>query len=295
MTWDAVYGAFGYDLRSRRAGRSSWDFCHVACNRYDSRHFAKQTWEYQVRTSGGDYLKSPWSSVVSAVAHPEMAPGPSNITTHATPTGFAIAWDPPHGPFSGEVDRYGVITFDRDEPGNLPCVTGVKGERTEIEGLVPGHHYAIAVETWTSIGGGRPANARDVVVGGATPPVPRRLRAVAVDDNSVEVRCLGHPTAAGYLVWCQLKHSRRSHALNREMSVGTQRCQRADLGAAPDPEISFTFSSLVQPPWDYKFAVAAYNGDDMSPWSEWVSAAQLKPEHPFFEKGDSVRIDLRYA
>lgn len=122
--------------------------------------------EYQVRASAGDGVKSPWSSVVSAVADPQMAPGPRNIVTHATATGFTVAWDPPlAGGFAGEIDRYGVIFADRDEKGCFPSLVGVRGERAEIKGLVPAHRYDVAVETWTNFGGGPPAGAKSVVVG----------------------------------------------------------------------------------------------------------------------------------
>lgn len=99
VTWDAVYNALGYDTRSRIKGiGAEWSQLTVQSNRIDT------TWtvdglehEYQVRTSYGDTLKSDWTAIASAVAHPWTAPGPKNIVTRASATGIDISWEPPDG------------------------------------------------------------------------------------------------------------------------------------------------------------------------------------------------------
>lgn len=293
VTWDAVYGAFAYDLRKRAANLPSWDSCRVACNRYDSQHTDRWTWEYQVRASGGDRVKSPWSSVVSAVANPQTAQPPSSIVTHATPTGLTVSWIPPDGPFAGDIDRYGVITFDYNQPGVFPSVMGVRGEQAEINGLVPGHCYAVAVETWTSIGGGPPATARSVMVGRGKPSI-RGVHAVAIDDRVAEIRWLTHPDAAGYRIWCRLKDSASPEASNHEFSICSQDCQLDGRALAPDEEFALRYTFYDGPSWDHQFAVAAFNGSDMSQ-SEWVDVPRIEPGDMSLKKGDSVHINIRYG
>lgn len=137
VAWDAVYGALGYDLRVRLAGFPDWQSCDIPCNRYDTRCCVKgQTWECQIRTSGGDGTEFPWSDAVSAVTDPVTALGPSNIVTHATPSGLTIAWDPPQGVVAGDIDRSGVIALDTAVPGAFPCITGV-GQTDRDQGARP--------------------------------------------------------------------------------------------------------------------------------------------------------------
>ncbi|KAL2021855.1 hypothetical protein VTK56DRAFT_6450 [Thermocarpiscus australiensis] len=304
VTWDAVYGAYGYDLRARLAGSPDWSTnCSVTCNRYDTRYcVAGQVWEHQVRTSGGDSAKSPWSKVVSAVANPETAPGPRNIITHATPTGFTATWDPPQGQFPGDIDRYGVITFDNDEPGSFPCVVGVKGERAEMTGLTPGHRYSIAVETWTTIGGGVPAGARAVRVGSGRPFVPPWLRAVAVDDTTLELSWVGDRHAAGHRIWirdaCPPVSCRSpDHGTARMRDSGQARllCDVSGDSGPSDPSVlKRLLSNLLPSVWDFEFAVSSYNGNDESDLSVWVAAPLLVREEPSLEEGDSISIAVRY-
>jgi hypothetical protein len=298
VTWDPVYGAYGYELRVRMAGSADWLLpCYVAFNRYDTRYcVAGQRWEYQVRASGGDHLKSAWSGVVSAVAHTETAPGPRNIVTHATPTGFTISWEPPQGQFTGSIDRYGVLAFDRDEPGGFPCVNqGVRGEFAEMAGLTPGHHYNIAVETWTSVGGGLPAGARSVTVGKETPPVPVCVRPIAIDDTTIDLRWSGHWDAAGYTIWiCHVPRSNADDSDNvrsrpQRFCAVTPNIQLAD--STSQRRLLYNLEPSV---WDLQFAVSSYNGNDESELSEWMDASQPALEEPSLGKGDTIYINLDY-
>jgi hypothetical protein len=303
VTWDAVYGAYGYDLEHRLVGEEAWDISHIDCNRYDRQRLRKgQTLECRVRTSGGDTLKSPWSSISSAVANPETAPPPTNIVTHATATGFTISWDTPPPPFAGEIDRYGILYFDGSQPGAFPCLVGARGNTAEIKGLALGHRYYITVETWTTVGGGGlPASARAVVVGGGTPPAPTPLRAEALgtrlDTRMVQLKWRRVSGAAGYDVW-----------IRRAKAVG----DRLGLPACPHrlaPE------SLVKPVrgrnssrrrklttvivvdhsvWDWEYAVSAYNGDD-STLSKWVTAPPLAQEQVCLTEGDSLHVHVRHG
>ncbi|MFD8412085.1 fibronectin type III domain-containing protein [Streptomyces sp. NPDC059650] len=158
-------------------------------------------WEYQVRTDNGDTVKSGWSPAVRATAHPKTTPPPVGIATTATATGLDVVWGSPSGPYTGTIDRYQVITFDKDTPGAIIDSTSVTGKSIHIEGLTPGHHYAVAVVTWNAVGGGIPGAGRAVTIGAATPPAPRNLQVTSTDPTTVQLTWSGSPQAAGYRVW----------------------------------------------------------------------------------------------
>ncbi|EFQ26005.1 fibronectin type III domain-containing protein [Colletotrichum graminicola] len=69
VTWDAVYGALGYDVRSREGTGSLWIESRTESNRCDSTCTQEGLeYHYQVRTYNGDSLVSAWSKVVSAMS-----------------------------------------------------------------------------------------------------------------------------------------------------------------------------------------------------------------------------------
>ncbi|OHW95388.1 fibronectin type III domain-containing protein [Colletotrichum incanum] len=74
LTWNSVYGALGYDVRSRTDSDSPWNESRTDVNRYDSTWTQEgQEYHYQVRTYNGENLTSAWSKVVSAISHPKTA------------------------------------------------------------------------------------------------------------------------------------------------------------------------------------------------------------------------------
>ncbi|GKT94899.1 fibronectin type III domain-containing protein [Colletotrichum tofieldiae] len=76
LMWNSVYGALGYDVRSRTDNDSSWNESRTDVNRYDSTWTQEgQEYHYQVRTYNGDKLTSAWSKEVSAISHPKTASG----------------------------------------------------------------------------------------------------------------------------------------------------------------------------------------------------------------------------
>jgi hypothetical protein len=82
VTWDMVFGAYGYDVRVRLKGLQDFDIAHVTTARYDTLWTENDwEWEYQVSTQMGDYV-SEWSPIVSAVAHPKTPARPPNIKVH---------------------------------------------------------------------------------------------------------------------------------------------------------------------------------------------------------------------
>ncbi|KAK4101223.1 carbohydrate esterase family 3 protein [Parathielavia hyrcaniae] len=298
ITWDAVYGAFGYDLQHRFARESDWESTHVDSNRYDQRWLQKgQAVECRVRASGGDTLKSPWTKVASAVADPQTAPAPTNMVTRATPTGFAISWEPPPPPYAGEIDRYGIAHFDSDQPGAVLCTVGVRGQSAEITGLTPGHRYYIAMETWTTAGGGIPAAARAVVVGRGTPPAaPTSVRAQAVTRLAVELTWAGMPAAAGYDIWVR---DRRGVLRSLALCPSRERVVRVSDGSLSGGSMMKAVIPNMRPSvWEWEYAVEAYNGDNQSKLSEWVTPPPEAPESPedmSLADTDSIHIALNHG
>jgi hypothetical protein len=60
VTWDHVYGARGYNIRSKRSSFGDWTetWYALTTNRYNQIWVLEgETWEYQVRTSCGDASK----------------------------------------------------------------------------------------------------------------------------------------------------------------------------------------------------------------------------------------------
>jgi lysophospholipase L1-like esterase len=301
VTWDAVYGAYGYDLEHRVAGERNWAYTHLNCNRYDWKWLREgQSVECRVRTCDGNRVQSPWSKIASAVAHPQTARPPINIVTHATATGFIISWEPPPPPFAGEIDRYGIAYFDSDEPGAFLCTVGVRGNKAEITSLVPGHRYYIIMETWTTVaGGGTPASARSLLVGGGTPRVPTALYARALDHLTLELTWPEVPNAAGYDVWMRRERSIRDR-------LGLLNCPKLGPLQEPMVHVSEDTSSgrkmmkAILPDvgpsvWDWEYAVEAYNGNDLSGLSEWVTPLRFSSQNTSLTKDDSIHIELKHG
>lgn len=103
---------------------------------------------------------------MSATAHPQTAAPPSIVTATATATGIDISWNTPTGPYTDSIDRYGVLTFDDDAPDEIIQSVGIRGLSAHIGGLIPGHRYEVAVQTWNAAGGGLPNGANAVTIGG---------------------------------------------------------------------------------------------------------------------------------
>lgn len=280
VTWDAVYGAYWYDLRVRLAGSDDWTVHYVATNRYDTAPCVSgQEWEYQVRMRCGDTVKSAWSDVVSAIAHPDTLPAPSHIITHATANGFRISWD--SYPDGLEVDRYGVYAFDQDIPGSFPCGIGMRGDGGQMGGLVPGHHYGVAVQTWNRAGGGLLGGARAVTVGRGTPLPPMRLQLIVIDRTTAELRWRGDPAAAGFRVFVRRSLGLPTPADHREVYNATRTTNAQNERAL--------LRDLLPSVWDLEYAVSGYNGNDESDVSQWIQAP------PSLTENDMIRIELEIS
>jgi hypothetical protein len=59
-----------------------------------------------------------------------------------------------------------VLTFDDDLPGAIIQSVGIRRLSAHTDGLIPGHKYKVAVQTWNATGGGIPNGGNPVTVGG---------------------------------------------------------------------------------------------------------------------------------
>lgn len=252
VTWNPVFGAYGYTVRSRLVGQPRWNEFRIGTNRYDNGWVLDgQQMEAQVRTDNGDQ-QSDWSPVVSVTVRPRTAPGPTNVLTLTTPEGFDISWDPPTGAHTDTIERYGVIAYDLDTPGAYVSVVGIRGRRASIGGLISGHRYLVAVESWNAAGGGFPSAGRAVVVGAGLPPAPTDLRVTAINPTTVRLAWNGSDTAGGYEVSIRNIHD---DSVSREVAVGTSH------------EIAYLFPGY----WNFEFCVRAFNGIQTSNSSNCVT------------------------
>jgi lysophospholipase L1-like esterase len=257
VTWDAVFGALGYTVRSRLSGATTWNESRASANRFDTTWTTDgQQWEYQVRTDNGDQLKSGWSPTVTATAHPQTSPPPVGIVTHATATGVDVAWGQPTGNYTDTIDRYQIITYDKDTPGAYVGGTAVKGKSVHIDGLTPGHHYVIAVATWNAAGGGMPGVARPVTIGAGTPPAPTGLQVTSTDPTTVQLTWNGSSQAAGYRIWI------------RNINNGSQSTADENIVESSPYGVAYLFPGV----WNYEFCITAVNGAAESGKSNCVVA-----------------------
>ena len=292
VTWDAVYGAFGYDLRMRVVGTEEWEYCHARSNRLDATLCTRgQAWEFQVRTSGGDSVKGPWSDSASAVPDTETVPPPKNIVTHATETGLIATWDPPDlGESAGHLDRY-AVTVGHEYNQNVVFVYGVRGGKVEFNSLFPGHRFYVKVKTWTSVGGGCPAEGAPVTVGRGIPSTPGDISLEAVGNRVIEISWTGHPDAAWYSIW--VREQRSGWETRLQHNPGPRARPKWPYPAQSADREKFVFDTGDKLPWNLEFSVAAYNGSDGSAWSEWVSLS-ARPPDVSIENTDSIVIRLSY-
>jgi len=256
-TWDAIYGAYGYDIRSRINNITDWSIGSVGSNRYDGTWTVDGfTYDIQVRVSCGDQLKGDWTVIGSAVAHPQTAAGPSNVVVESTATGFDITWDLPPGPYTGSITEYNIIFWDRDTPCAYLSGVSFTGSPAHIDGLVSGHRYLVAPTTWNAAGGGFPETVRDVTIGGGTPQAPSGLHVIATDPTSVHLTWDETPEAAGYRIWV------------RNINDGSQSQAGNGTVNAACADDFFLFPGT----WNYEFCISAFNGNAESPKGSCVLA-----------------------
>ncbi|KAK1656809.1 fibronectin type III domain-containing protein [Colletotrichum godetiae] len=240
--WDPVYGAIGYDVRSRNDDNQPWNETRVDVAQYHSMWTQEgQEYQYKVRTFNGESLQSAWSVTVSATAHPKTAPGPGNIIIKPEMDKVLVEWEEP--PKQAEVDRYEIILVDLSLPGSFPTSFAVRGTATIIADLSAGHRYGLAISSWTKYGGGIPAGGRSFTAGNGKPPTPNQLHVEVRDVTTVDLKWAESKSAAGYRVWV------------RKL---VEKSDFMEDGTADSAEYGIAF--LMPGAWNFEFCVSAYNG-----------------------------------
>ncbi|MFE2585327.1 fibronectin type III domain-containing protein [Streptomyces sp. NPDC059378] len=173
-----------------------------------------------------------------------------------------MSWDAAKGPYTDSIDRYEIITWDKDVPGAYISSTGVRGTSVHIDGLTPSHHYLVAVATWNRAGGGMPGVARSVTVGAGTPAVPTSVTIKSIDATTVQLDWQGSTGAAGYRVWTRNVND-PGHTYTADDYVSD----------TPQRQIAFLFPGN----WNFEFCVSAINGALESDRSSCVSVPLPPP------------------
>ena len=240
LTWDLVYGAFSYDVRSKYAG-GEWGSFSVDTNRHDPT-WAVNGFDYsfQIRTNNGDMGASDWSEIVTAKAHLTTLDAPAHIYGVPTANGAQLAWDVVPG-----ATVYEVILWDKDTPGAFIYGTGSKDTYITFNDLKIGHSYAVGVSTWNNDGPGFPKMVENIIPGaGGAPPVPSNLVVKNVDATTVSLSWTGSSGAAGYRIWIR--------------SISKQgEAWRSD---ATTDKTTYDVAYLFPGTWTYEYCVSAFNG-----------------------------------
>lgn len=257
-TWDPMHNNRGYEIRSRVQGMTDWwSSGSVYPNTWGSWLswvLDGQVWEMQVRTIGDGADRSDWSPLVSATAHPKTAPGPSPIGV--TPVGgdsVAVSWSAVGG---YDVNRYGVLLWDRDTPGAFVSNYATTGTSLTVNGLTSGHRYDVWVATYVNMAkgsvtnfpvtpGGLPAAAHSVIIGGGIPGPPASLSVEVIDATSIQLHWPAAANAVGYTIYMK--------------SLTTAGASFQSVGQTTDQSqgIYFLFPGI----WTYQFCIGSYNGD----------------------------------
>ncbi|KAF3353829.1 3-phenylpropionate/cinnamic acid dioxygenase subunit alpha [Verticillium dahliae VDG1] len=266
ITWDKVWGANAYEVRSRQKGISQWSYWPSGIawpvNRWDNSWVLEgQEWEYSVRTNMGTGRTSEWSGTATAVARPTNPKGPNNVWVEPRGNSISLRWGAVPGAIS-----YEVITFDNDATGTtFPNGRGVQGTSVTVsDGLIVGHRNAIAIVTWASSGPGWPTIGMSVRVGAGQPATIQGLRVSNTDPTTVLLSWPYTTNFASYRVWF------RNHKTNEAL--------RTD-GYSTATDNSHTVAFLFPGTWNYEFYVVAMNGNIEGGRSNTV----IPPVYPGFQ------------
>ncbi|KAG7132111.1 NLP effector protein 10 like [Verticillium longisporum] len=266
ITWDKVWGANAYEVRSRQKGISQWSYWPSGIawpvNRWDNSWVLEgQEWEYSVRTNTGTGRTSEWSGTATGVARPTNPKGPNNVWVEPRGNSIFLRWDAVPGAIS-----YEVITFDNDATGTtFPNGRGVQGTSATVsDGLIAGHRNAIAIVTWVSSGPGWPTIGMSVRVGAGQPGTIQGLRVSNTDPTTVLLSWPHTTNFASYRVWFR-NHKTNEAFRTDEYSIATDN--------------SHTVAFLFPGTWNYEFYVVAMNGNIEGGRSNTV----IPPVYPGFQ------------
>lgn len=251
-TWDKVYGAYGYNVRSRISGYTDWSTGNVAMNRFDT-HWALDgyTYDIQVQTSCGEGCAGDWSAVGSAVAKPQTASAPNNVKVADGGSGtLKITWDASTGSYADSISEYFVLTWDQTQPCAWIGGYAYQGNSAVVDGLIDGHEYFLAITAWNPNGEGFPKVLPSRKIGSGAPGQPPVPKIESGDATTAHLTWSEVAGAAGYYLW--------TRNVNNASSVSTRQNITRDGGCA---DVGFLFPGV----WNYEFCVQAFNGDDLSP------------------------------
>jgi lysophospholipase L1-like esterase len=251
VTWNAIFGVYGFDVRYRLKG-FDWDLGNIASGRsstgttrFDTTWTeAGMEWEYQVRSSVGDDVKSDWSSsMVKAVATPKTPVRPLNIKVY--PSGLSaiqVSWENP----GAGANLFNVIVWDQDIPDSWIASHATRDlAYLYTDSLIPGHRYNVYVEAWNSYGGGIPGQGRSVYPGAGMTSTPLRLVVETIDPTTVTLSWVPVSFAVSYRVYV------------RRIDDGS--AERIDGGDVTEATHGIWF--LFPGVWHHEFCVTAMNGD----------------------------------
>lgn len=258
-------GAYGYEVNQTLNGGTFLDFSATSVNgpRWDS-HWPLEGSVYtiSVRAVAGQDRAGPWSPTVTVTAHPQLAPGPTNVNLVPTNDGFNLNWDPPTGPYTGDmISEYYVLFWDTDSCDylggmavtNSPVSIPAKG----------GHHIFVAVITWNINGEGFPEILSNVMPGITTAPnTPSGLSVMSPNEFDAHLTWNNIPYAAGYDILIRDIRDGANHTLQ---PGGDTRVNCYNEG--------FIFAFVE---W-YEFCIQAYNGNLRSPIDESQCVTATKP------------------
>lgn len=201
-TWDAVYGAYSYDVYVQIGGLE-FSPTTSSSNRWDTQWpITGDPYTVAVRARCGNIQVGPYTSQLTAVATPQLADPPRNINVEPSADGFTVTWDPPTGPNDGSIVEYNILYWD-SYYADCQYITGAAftSSPAVITGLTPGKNYLVAPLTWNENGQGLPVIANNVVPGAGVLPVPTDLTVISNDPTTVHITWSGSSSAGGYRLW----------------------------------------------------------------------------------------------
>lgn len=165
--WEQVYGAYGYEFRSR-VNDDDWTEDTRGMNRWDS-HWASDGSQYQaqVRARYGAHT-SDWTTLQTAVARPELAEAPTDVTLQNTKQGVIASWTLPQECNGRANLQYSLLWRDTDGSMFFPGLAAFKSPPAHLKKLEDGHVYDICMLTWNTAGEGRPSDWRRIVIRSAS-------------------------------------------------------------------------------------------------------------------------------
>lgn len=150
--WDASPYARYYQICERLAGLG-WGNSFRPLSKtsyYQTWVLAGQTWEVQVRSAISDTEFSAWTDAKSAVANPRTPSPPQHVHRLPTADGIQVSWEPPAN-MNRAFDRYEVILFDPDQPGEFLNSYSTRSAIHTFTGLRQNQSPTDAVVTWDRV------------------------------------------------------------------------------------------------------------------------------------------------